>query len=86
MNLESRFIQTNGVRYFIKEAGKKNTRLILFLHGFPESWFSWRHQLKVMAEEGYHAVAPDMLGYGQTDAPIEISRYSQDYMAKDIVG
>lgn len=86
MNLESRFISTNGVRYFIKEAGNKNAPLILFLHGFPDSWYSWRHQLVVIAAAGYHAVAPDMLGYGETDAPEEISRYSQDYMAKDIVG
>jgi len=43
-------------------------------------------QLTAMAEAGYNAVAPDMLGYGETDAPEDISRYSQDYMAKDIIG
>lgn len=86
MNLKSRFLQTNGVRYFIKEAGNKNASLILFLHGFPDSWYSWRNQLTAMAAAGYYAVAPDMLGYGETDAPGEISRYSHDYMAKDIIG
>lgn len=86
MSLNSQFIHTNGVHYFIQEAGNKKAPLVLFLHGFPDSWYSWRKQLKAMADAGYYAVAPDMLGYGETDAPEEISRYSQDYMAKDIVG
>ena len=85
-NLQERFIDTNGDRYFIKEAGDKDAPLILFLHGFPDSWYSWKHQLVAMAAEGYHAVAPDMLGCGQTDAPTQIERYSQNEMAKDIVG
>lgn len=84
--LQQRFIKTNGVRYFIKEAGNPSQPLILFLHGFPDSWYSWRHQLAAMAEAGYYAVAPDMLGCGETDAPMEIERYSQDEMAKDIAG
>ena len=41
--------------------------LVLFCHGWPESWYSWRHQLKAIAAAGYRAVAPDMRGYGQTD-------------------
>ena len=86
MQLQQQFIQTNGVRYFLETAGNKTAPLILFLHGFPDSWYSWRHQLTAMAEAGYYAVAPDMLGCGETDAPMEIERYSQDEMAKDIVG
>jgi len=84
--LKERLIQTNGVQYFIKEAGHPRSLLILFLHGFPDSWYSWRHQLTATADAGYYAVAPDMLGCGETDAPEEIERYSQDKMAKDIVG
>jgi len=86
MQLKQQFVYANGVRYFIKSAGDKSAPLILFLHGFPDSWYSWRHQLTAMAEAGYYAVAPDMLGCGETDAPMEIERYSQDEMAKDIVG
>jgi len=86
IELQQQYVKTNGVRYFIKEAGNKTAPLILFLHGFPDSWYSWRHQLTAMAEAGYYAVAPDMLGCGETDAPTEIARYSQDEMAKDIVG
>jgi pimeloyl-ACP methyl ester carboxylesterase len=84
--IKQRFIKINGVRYFIKQAGNPTAPLILFLHGFPDSWYSWRHQLEAMAAAGYYAVAPDMLGCGETDAPMEIERYSQDEMAKDIAG
>lgn len=50
--------------------------LVLFMHGWPESWFSWRHQLKVMGAAGYHAVAPDMRGYGSTSAPVDKYEYN----------
>jgi pimeloyl-ACP methyl ester carboxylesterase len=51
--------------------------LVLFCHGFPESWYSWRHQLPVVAGAGFRAVAPDMRGYGQTDRPEAIDQYTQ---------
>ena len=51
----------------IAEAG--DGPLVLLLHGFPESWYSWRHQLTALAEAGFHAVAPDQRGYAQTGPP-----------------
>jgi pimeloyl-ACP methyl ester carboxylesterase len=60
--------------------------LVLLAHGFPELWYSWRHVLPALAEAGYHAVAPDMRGYGQTDAPPEIQGYTQSQLAGDMVG
>ena len=60
-----RTIETNGIRMHIAEMG--SGPLVLLCHGFPESWYSWRHQLRALAEAGYHAVAPDMRGYGRTD-------------------
>lgn len=56
------------------------------LHGFPESWYSWRHQFRPLAEAGYHAVAPDMRGYGNSDRPTEISAYNQVEVVNDIIG
>ena len=50
--IKQRFIKINGVRYFIKQAGNPTAPLILFLHGFPDSWYSWRHQLEAMAAAG----------------------------------
>jgi len=82
--LRGQYIRISGVQYFIKEAGDAKDPLVLFLHGFPDSWYTWRHQLRVVADAGYYGVAPDMLGCGETDAPQAIARYSQDVMAQDI--
>ena len=62
-----RTVEANGIRIHLAEAG--NGPVVLFCHGFPESWYSWRHQLKALAEAGYRAIAPDMRGYGETDQP-----------------
>jgi alpha-beta hydrolase superfamily lysophospholipase len=56
--------------------------LVLLCHGFPESWYSWRHQIPALAAAGYHTVAPDMRGYGGTDAPPE----HDSYTIMDLVG
>ena len=60
--------------------------LVLLCHGFPELWRSWRHQLAALAAAGYRAVAPDMRGYGGTEAPAEIDRYTMLHLAGDMVG
>jgi pimeloyl-ACP methyl ester carboxylesterase len=65
--INHRFVDTNGIRMHVAESG--SGPLVLLLHGFPESWYSWRHQLHTLADAGYHAVAPDQRGYGQTDRP-----------------
>jgi pimeloyl-ACP methyl ester carboxylesterase len=59
---------------------------VLLLHGFPESWYSWRHQLGALARAGYRAIAPDQRGYGGSDAPAEIEAYSQLRLVGDAVG
>jgi pimeloyl-ACP methyl ester carboxylesterase len=60
--------------------------LVVLCHGFPESWYSWRHQLPALAAAGFHAVAPDMRGYGQTDRPEAIDQYTLLHLVGDIVG
>ena len=79
-----RFIETNGIRMHIAEKG--SGPLVLMCHGFPESWYSWRHQIEALAAAGYHAVAPDMRGYGQTDQPEGIDQYSLMHLVGDMVG
>ncbi len=79
-----RTIATNGITMHIAEAG--SGPLVVFCHGWPESWYSWRHQLVALAEAGYHAVAPDQRGYGQTERPEAIDQYTQLHMVGDIVG
>ncbi|MCC7366649.1 MAG: alpha/beta hydrolase [Dehalococcoidia bacterium] len=79
-----RFVETNGIRMHIAEAGEGP--LVLLCHGFPESWYSWRHQITAIADAGFHVVAPDQRGYGQTEAPQDIAAYTQLHLAGDMVG
>ncbi len=82
--IQHRFVQTNGIRMHLAEAG--TGPLVLLCHGWPESWYSWRHQLKALADAGYHAVAPDQRGYGQTDQPREIDQFTLLHLVGDMVG
>ena len=68
-----RTVETNGIKLRIAEMGKGP--LVIFLHGFPESWYSWRHQLPAVAKAGFHAVAPDLRGYGKSDKPANVDDY-----------
>ncbi len=70
----------------VAEAGPEDGPLVILCHGFPESWYSWRHQLPVLGKAGYRAVAPDMRGYGQTDAPEDMRAYTQLHHVGDMVG
>lgn len=79
-----RTLATNGISLHIAEAG--SGPLVVLLHGFPESWYSWRHQLPALAAAGFHAVAPDMRGYGRSEAPPEVESYDQVTLAADIAG
>lgn len=84
MKVVERRIATNGIHLKIAEQGEGP--LVLLLHGFPESWYSWRHQFEPIAAAGYRAVAPDMRGYGESDKPHEISAYNQVEVVNDIIG
>lgn len=84
MNVTERRIATNGIQLKIAEQGQGP--LVLLLHGFPESWYSWRHQFGPLAAAGYHVVAPDMRGYGESDKPADISAYNQVEVVGDIIG
>ncbi len=79
-----RFVETNGIRMHVAEQG--TGPVVLLCHGFPESWYSWRHQLPALASAGYRAVAPDMRGYGETDRPGDIEKYTQLHHVGDMVG
>jgi pimeloyl-ACP methyl ester carboxylesterase len=79
-----RMIESHGIRLNIAEQGKGP--LVLLCHGFPESWYSWRHQIGALAAAGFHAVAPDMRGYGKSDAPEAIDQYTIFHLVGDLVG
>ena len=82
--INQRRVSTNGIELNIAEQGEGP--LVLMLHGFPESWYSWRHQIPAVASAGFHAVAPDMRGYGKSDKPADISTYNQVEVTNDIIG
>jgi pimeloyl-ACP methyl ester carboxylesterase len=83
-NLQQHAVTANGIRIHLAEQG--TGRLVLLCHGFPEGWYSWRDQLPALAAAGYRAVAPDMRGYGRTQAPPEVSSYSILDIVGDVVG
>ena len=78
----TQFIDANGLRFAYDEAGS-GPDIALCLHGFPEDRFSWRHQLPLLAEAGWHAVAPDMRGYGETTRPQGRAAYRMAHLIDD---
>jgi pimeloyl-ACP methyl ester carboxylesterase len=79
-----RIIETNGIRLHVAEQG--TGPLVILCHGFPECWYSWRHQLQALAEAGFRAVALDLRGYGRSDRPEEVEKYTVLHYVGDIVG
>jgi pimeloyl-ACP methyl ester carboxylesterase len=79
-----RSIETNGIHLHVAERG--DGPLVMLCHGFPESWYSWRHQLTALAEAGFRTVAPDMRGYGDSEAPQAIDQYTLLHLIGDMVG
>jgi pimeloyl-ACP methyl ester carboxylesterase len=84
LEITHRFIDTNGIRMHIAEQGAGP--LVILCHGFPELWYSWRHQVPALAAAGFHVVAPDQRGYGQTDCPEPVEKYDIFQLTGDIVG
>ena len=82
--MEHRVVDAFGVRIHCVEHG--SGPLVLLIHGFPESWYSWRHQLPVIAEAGFRAVAIDVRGYGRSAKPFEVSAYGMLQHVADNVG
>ena len=84
ISIYHRYPVVNGIRYHYAEAGEGP--LVIMLHGFPELWYSWRHQLTALAEAGFHAVAPDLRGFGESQITENIEDYSLVNHAKDVKG
>ncbi|MCR8578195.1 alpha/beta fold hydrolase [Streptomyces sp. Isolate_219] len=84
MSPEHRHVSVNGITMHYTEQGEGP--LVLLLHGFPETSYSWRHQLRPLAEAGYRVVAPDQRGYGSTDCPEGVDNYTILHLVGDVVG
>lgn len=83
-NLKHYIVESNSIRIHVAEQGEGP--VVLFCHGFPETWYSWRHQLPALAQAGFRAVAPDMRGYGETESPAAVDQYTLLHMVGDMVG
>jgi pimeloyl-ACP methyl ester carboxylesterase len=81
-----RTAHVNGLDLDVTESGDAAAPPVILAHGFPESAYSWRHQLEPLAAAGYHAIAPDQRGYGRSSCPTEVEAYRVDHLAADLIG
>jgi pimeloyl-ACP methyl ester carboxylesterase len=81
-----RFVQANGVRFHVVEAGPESGPPVVLLHGFPELWYGWRKQIGPLAEAGFRVIVPDQRGYNTSDKPVGVPAYRTDTLAADVAG
>src|SRR5437762_4792299 len=79
------YAQVGDIRLHYATCGAETNPLVILLHGFPEFWYSWRHQIPVLGAR-FHVVAPDMRGYNLSDKPPHISDYRIEYLVQDVIG
>jgi pimeloyl-ACP methyl ester carboxylesterase len=83
-SVTERTLQANGLAFNLAEAGDGPP--VLLLHGFPDSWRLWRHQIPALAEAGHRMIAPDLRGFGETDRPAGVEHYKLRALVRDVVG
>jgi pimeloyl-ACP methyl ester carboxylesterase len=83
-SVTERGLQANGLAFNLAEAGDGPP--VLLLHGFPDSWRLWRHQLPALAKAGHRVLAPDLRGFGKTDRPTGVEHYKLRTLVNDVVG
>jgi pimeloyl-ACP methyl ester carboxylesterase len=86
MAIEKGRLQANGINFSVLAAGPRDRPVVLLLHGFPEGKESWEPQLEALAGAGWRAVAPDLRGYGRTDAPKGVEAYAMRHLVADVEG
>ncbi len=79
-------VNVGGVRLHVVEAGPPDGPLVVLLHGFPEFWYSWRHQIQPLADAGFRVLAPDLRGYGDSDKPSGVRSYAIERLVDDVAG
>lgn len=81
--IQHKTVSVNGIKMHVAEIGEGPA--VLFVHGFPELWYSWRHQMLYLSSKGYRAIAPDLRGYGESEIPSETSSYTVFHIVGDLV-
>lgn len=80
------YIETNGITLHVVTAGDPSDEPVLLMHGFPECWYCWHHQIDYLSQNGYYVIAPDQRGYNLSDKPQGVKNYHIDLLAKDMTG
>ena len=86
LKIEHQLIETNGVTLHVATAGPPDGKLVLLLHGFPEYWYGWRHQIPVLAAAGFRVVVPDQRGFNESERPEGVTPYATAELAADAAG
>jgi pimeloyl-ACP methyl ester carboxylesterase len=86
MTIDFRLISTNGIRLHTALTGPENGPPVVLLHGFPEAWFGWEHQIQPLAEAGFRVIVPDQRGYNLSDKPQGVANYRMDILVDDVLG
>jgi len=86
MDLEHSYIETNGIRLHVVQAGPQSGTPVVLLHGFPEFWYGWRLQIPALVEAGCRVIIPDQRGYNLSDKPEGVKTFSMDELVKDVIG
>jgi pimeloyl-ACP methyl ester carboxylesterase len=84
VSLEREWVDRAGVRLHVRAAGSDEGPLVVLLHGFPEFWYGWRHQIAALAEAGYRVMVPDQRGYNRSGAPRAVTAYDLDLLVDDV--
>ncbi len=84
--IEKRFVRVGDIQLHTVFAGDDKGAPVFLLHGFPEFWYGWKHQIPYLAERGYRVIAPDQRGYNLSDKPRSVEDYSIGTLARDVVG
>lgn len=84
--VEERRVEVGDIVMNVAEAGRADGPPVLLLHGFPDSWRLWRHQIDALSDAGHRVVAPDLRGFGSTDKPTDVAAYGMRHLVGDVVG
>ncbi|KAM7263044.1 hypothetical protein ACFE04_000727 [Oxalis oulophora] len=82
--IRHKFINVENLKLHVAEIGS-GPNVVVFLHGFPETWYSWRHQMVALAKAGFRVIAPDYRGYGLSDKPVQPQNTSFNDILGDIL-